>query len=127
MQVGNPGSVTIGFDGQGIRSLFLGDLGREAQNAMLSVSNPQPVDVVKVAHHGSADQSAALYQRLRASAGLISVGADNGYGHPTQQLLGILAATGTAALRTDRGGMLVVAPAPSGGGALVVWSEKVPP
>jgi competence protein ComEC len=127
MQVGNPGSVTIGFDGRGIRSLFLGDLGEEAQDAMLSVSKPQPVDVVKVAHHGSADQSAGLYQRLRASAGLISVGADNGYGHPTRRLLGILAATGTAALRTDRGGMLVVAPAKSGGGALVVWSEKAPP
>jgi competence protein ComEC len=127
MQVGNPGSVTIGFDGRGIRSLFLGDLGEDAQNAMLSVSKPLAVDVVKVAHHGSADQSARLYQRLRASAGLISVGADNGYGHPTRRLLGILAAAGTAALRTDRGGMLVVAPAKSGGGALVVWSEKAPP
>jgi competence protein ComEC len=127
MQVGNPGSVTIGFDGRGIRSLFLGDLGEEAQNAMLGVSHPLPVDVVKVAHHGSADQSARLYQRLRASAGLISVGADNGYGHPTRRLLAILDATGTAALRTDQAGMLVVAPAESGGGALVVWSERAPP
>ena len=55
------------------------------------------VDVVKVAHHGSADQSAALYEALHATVGLIGVGAGNDYGHPTDELLGILAAVGTTA------------------------------
>ncbi|TFD71177.1 ComEC/Rec2 family competence protein, partial [Cryobacterium fucosi] len=49
MQTGNPGSVTIGFDGRGIRSIFLGDLGEEAQDALRRASAPGPVDVVKVA------------------------------------------------------------------------------
>jgi len=124
MQVGNPGSVTIGFDGRGIRSLFLGDLGEEAQDAMMRASKPGAVDVVKVAHHGSADQSTDLYARLRATVGLIGVGADNGYGHPTDELLGILADARTAAFRTDLQGMVVVAPAASRGGALTVWMEK---
>jgi competence protein ComEC len=125
MQTGNPGSVTIGFDGRGIRSLFLGDLGEEAQDAILRAAAPAQVDVVKVAHHGSRDQSPELYADLRATVGLISVGIDNGYGHPTDRLLDILAASGTLALRTDRQGMTVVAPAPGGGGALTVWTEKV--
>ncbi|TFB53649.1 ComEC/Rec2 family competence protein [Cryobacterium tagatosivorans] len=127
MQVGNPGSVTIGFDGRGIRSLFLGDLGEEAQDAMWRASKPAPLDVVKVAHHGSADQSARLYARLRATVGLIGVGADNGYGHPTDALLDILAGVGTTAFRTDLRGMVVVAPAAERGGALTVWTEKMPP
>ena len=124
MQTGNPGSVTIGFDGRGIRSIFLGDLGEEAQDALRRASAPGQVDVVKVAHHGSRDQSPDLYADLGATVGLISVGADNGYGHPTDRLLDILASDGTAAVRTDQQGLAVVAPDPGGHGALVVWTEK---
>ena len=80
------------------------------------------MDVVKVAHHGSGDQSADLYERVRPSVGLISVGADNGYGHPTSSLLNLLKSVGTAAFRTDQQGMLVVAPGRSG--ALTVWTER---
>ncbi|TFC04125.1 ComEC/Rec2 family competence protein [Cryobacterium mannosilyticum] len=124
MQTGNPGSVTIGFDGRGIRSIFLGDLGEEAQDALRRASAPGQVDVVKVAHHGSRDQSPDLYADLRATVGLISVGADNGYGHPTDRLLDILASDGTVAVRTDRQGLAVVALDPGGHGALTVWTEK---
>ncbi len=123
-QTGNDGSVTIEFDSGGIRSLFLGDLGEESQRSMLAVSEPRAVDVVKVAHHGSADQSPELYEQLRAAAGLISVGPDNGYGHPTRRLLDMLRSAGTTALRTDRQGMLVVAPAAEGSRGLAVWTER---
>ena len=59
---------------------------------------------MKVAHHGSADQSDRLYDELDAEVGLIGVGAENDYGHPTDRLLELLVATGTAAVRTDRSG-----------------------
>ncbi|MDJ0338803.1 ComEC/Rec2 family competence protein [Cryobacterium sp. PH31-O1] len=123
MQVGNPGSITILFDGRGIRSIYLGDLGEESQNALLRVSPPGRVDVVKVAHHGSADQSPELYAKLRARIGLISVGAANSYGHPTDTLLKTLAAVGTLSVRSDREGMAVVAPGANG--TLVLWTEMV--
>ena len=123
MQVGNPGSVTVMFDGRGIRSIFLGDLGQEAQDALRRVSPPGRVDVVKVAHHGSADQSPELYAELRARVGLISVGAMNTYGHPTEKVLSILQTVGTLSVRTDREGMAVVAPGVDG--SLIVWTEKV--
>ncbi|TFD91696.1 MBL fold metallo-hydrolase [Cryobacterium lactosi] len=134
MQTGNPGSVTILFDGGGIRSVFLGDLNEEAQDALLSAGPVGHVDVVKVAHHGSRDQSVALYAQLRASVGLVSVGADNGYGHPTAALLGVLASVGTAVVRTDQDGLTVVAQGPDtaaesvgavGGAALQVWTERI--
>jgi competence protein ComEC len=123
MGSGNPGSVTVLFNGAGIRSVFLGDLDEEAQEALLAAGPIGRVDVVKVAHHGSGDQSPALYAELAASIGLISVGADNGYGHPTRSVLQLLGSAGTATVRSDLDGMAVVGP--TGGGALRLWTEKV--
>ena len=46
--------------------------------------DPGPVDVLKVAHHGSDDAGLdALLDRTRPQLAVISVGADNSYGHPT--------------------------------------------
>jgi competence protein ComEC len=81
--------------------------------------------VVKVAHHGSADQNERMYQRLHAAVGLISVGAGNSYGHPTDRLLGMLARAGTLAERTDLEGMILVSPVRGGGET--VWSERSMP
>ena len=131
VEPGNEASLAMEFLPVGecragcLSSLFLGDLGEEAQDAMLSLSRPVPVDVVKVAHHGSSDQSAELYERVAATVGLIGVGADNGYGHPTDAILDTLAATGTVAERTDTQGMLLVAPGPQRG-EVAVWSERPP-
>lgn len=130
VEPGNPASVTVRFDGVGaceegcLSSLFLGDLGEEAQLRMLGVSHPAPVDVVKVAHHGSADQAAALYERVHARVGIISVGEGNRYGHPTDKLLGILAKAGTNITRTDLEGMILISPSPEGN--LTVWTEHPP-
>lgn len=122
--VGNAGSVTMVFESEsdGIRSLFLGDLGEAAQERILAGHRlGGPVDLVKMAHHGSADQSARIYLAASASIGLITVGADNGYGHPTPAALAMLAAAGTTGFRTDRCGLIVV----GGTGANpVVWTER---
>ncbi len=61
---------------------------------MLAVDRLGTVDLVKVAHHGSADQSERLYAELDATVGVIGVGAENGYGHPTDRLLDLLARGG---------------------------------
>lgn len=127
---GNAASVTMRFDGTGqcsggcLSSIFLGDLGKESQSRMFGAAHPSPVDVVKVAHHGSADQSPRLYERLKARLGIVSVGAQNTYGHPTDRLLGVLSSVGTRITRTDLEGMIVVSPTPDGG--LMVWTEHPP-
>ena len=67
--------------------------------------DPGPVDVLKVAHHGSDDAGlAALLDRTRPQLAVISVGDDNPYGHPTAGTLATLAAHGVRILRTDRDG-----------------------
>ena len=55
--------------------------------------DPGPIDVLKVAHHGSDDAGlAALLDRTRPRLAVISVGAGNSYGHPTPATLATLAA-----------------------------------
>lgn len=71
--------------------------------------DPGPVDVLKVAHHGSEDAGLAeLLERSRPALAVISVGEDNSYGHPTAATLATLAAHGVRTLRTDRGGDVVI-------------------
>lgn len=71
--------------------------------------DPGPVDVLKVAHHGSEDAGlAALLERTRPRLAVISVGADNPYGHPTATTLATLAAHGVPTLRTDRDGTVAI-------------------
>jgi competence protein ComEC len=71
--------------------------------------DPGPVDVLKVAHHGSDDAGlGALLDRTRPRLAVISVGAGNSYGHPTAGTLATLAADGVQTLRTDRDGTVTI-------------------
>ncbi len=71
--------------------------------------DPGPVDVLKVAHHGSDDAGlGALLDRTRPRLAVISVGAGNSYGHPTAGTLATLAAHGVQTLRTDRDGTVTI-------------------
>jgi len=116
VEPGNDASIAMTFEPAGqcvsgcLSSLFLGDLGQQSQALMLAAGPVPQVQVVKVAHHGSADQEPRLYAAASAALGLISVGADNTYGHPTEELLGILSTVGTTAARTDRQGLVLVSP-----------------
>ncbi|PJJ63370.1 competence protein ComEC [Compostimonas suwonensis] len=129
VEAGNDASVVVEFVSPVLSSVFLGDLGESAQDALLATRTVSRVDVVKVSHHGSADQSEALYERLGAALGVISVGADNDYGHPTDRLLDLLARVGTAVARTDGQGLVLVSAGSGAGssGELQVWSERAPP
>ncbi|MCU1420400.1 MAG: ComEC/Rec2 family competence protein, partial [Microbacteriaceae bacterium] len=130
VEPGNPASVTVTWGPAGrcpggcLTSIFLGDLGEQPQSLMMAANRLGQVDLVKVAHHGSADQYPPLYERLRASVGLIGVGAHNEYGHPTPRLLGVLHDVGTTIARTDEEGMLLVTPVPGGG--MTLWTERAP-
>jgi competence protein ComEC len=71
--------------------------------------DPGPVDVLKVAHHGSDDAGLGdLLDQIRPSLAVISVGAGNPYGHPTAGTLRTLVSHGVRALRTDRDGTIAI-------------------
>ena len=82
-----------------------------------------PVEILKVAHHGSDDPGLArLLEQIHPRLAVISVGADNDYGHPTASTIATLAeAPGLAVYRTDRDGRVVVE---SDGNAMTVRTER---
>lgn len=92
--------------------LLLGDLEPPGQQALARSSAAARlgrVDVLKVAHHGSAYQDPDLLRAVAPRLALISAGADNPYGHPAPGTVAALEATGAVVLRTDRDGALAVA------------------
>lgn len=75
--------------------------------------DPGPVDVLKVAHHGSEDAGLEdLLERIQPQLAVISVGEGNPYGHPTPQTLLSLARHRVPTLRTDSDGTIEIAVGP---------------
>jgi competence protein ComEC len=133
IEPGNEACVTVLFEPVGpcprgcLSSMFVGDLDDKAQGLMLAANPTLPrLDVIEVAHHGSADQDPEMYQRVRATVGLIGVGLHNDYGHPTEHLLDILASVGTLPERTDTEGLILIKPGAKPG-TIAVWSQRPDP
>ncbi|MEI5033361.1 ComEC/Rec2 family competence protein [Streptomyces sp. S1A(2023)] len=107
----NDSSVTLRVRAAGgLTLLLLGDLEPPAQRELLRGREASgPVDVLKVAHHGSAFQDTGLLHGVRPRLALISCGADNPYGHPSARTVGALRAAGARVLRTDIDGAIAVA------------------
>jgi competence protein ComEC len=120
---GNDASVVVEFDGGGVpRSLFLGDLSAAPQRMLLRTARlTGGYAVVKVAHHGSADQEPTLYDALQPTIAIFSAGVDNDYGHPRQEALDMLSAAGAHAVRTDQQGRILIGLRE---GELQVWTES---
>jgi len=122
---GNDSSVVVWLEPhypQGVAMLALGDLGEKTQTMLRSRIPAESIDVVKVSHHGSADQSPALYRDVGAAIALIGVGADNSYGHPAPSLTGVLESLGTHVLRSDQRGTLTLHRGDAG--VIELWSER---
>lgn len=106
--------------------VFEGDAGEEAEAAMTLSSSVQlpKADVLKVAHHGSASSSTKTFLELVSpSIAVISVGADNDYGHPTRDAIDRLVAIGAKVYRTDQHGTITVT---TDGTTLDVKTERDP-
>jgi competence protein ComEC len=82
----------------------------DAESNVTSQLSLPPIEVLKVAHHGSADPGLPdLLRRLRPRIAVIEVGAHNDYGHPRASTLAALAAVpGLRLYRTDLDGRVVL-------------------
>ena len=67
-----------------------------------------PIDIYKVSHHGSSFQFLPLMSALHPKIALISVGAENSYGHPAPSTVNALEVLGAKTLRTDQDGAVSV-------------------
>ncbi len=117
----NDGSISMFWEDKHLALFTLADLGErgqlrigeEQQSFLTSGFGGKPV-VVKVAHHGSADQAAEFYEAIKPDLALISVGARNSYGHPTMRTLGVLNSLGSKILRTDQQGAIGISETEAG-------------
>jgi len=96
-------SLVLRLERGSFSMLFMGDATEQAQADLLLRSGSLPTRVYVPPHHGAATPYAsALVQAVHPSAAVISVGAQNRYGHPTPETLAALGRVTT--YRTDRDG-----------------------
>ncbi|WP_455680550.1 ComEC/Rec2 family competence protein [Streptomyces olivaceoviridis] len=122
----NDASVALLVRTGGLRLLLLGDLEPPAQQALVrspAAADLAGVDVLKVAHHGSAYQEPELLRLAAPRVALVSAGAGNPYGHPAPATTAALRAGGAVVLRTDRDGALAVTGTGGRGGRMGVVRE----
>jgi len=104
----NNASVVLLARIRGVTFFLGGDVEPEGQATLAAMLPGLHVDVLKVPHHGSRYQDVAFLQSLGARLAVISVGADNDYGHPAAATVAALESTGARVLRTDRDGSIAV-------------------
>ncbi len=92
------------------KMLFTGDAESDVESKLLDHSDlSDGIDVLKVGHHGSDTSSSIDFlEMLKPAFAIISLGADNRYGHPTPFTLGRLESVGSKIYRTDQRGDILV-------------------
>jgi competence protein ComEC len=88
--------------------LFTGDAQVSNEQDMINAGYDLSADVLKVGHHGSnTSTSQAFLDAVKPSYAVISVGAGNDYGHPTEAVLNRINSNGIKLFRTDLNGTIV--------------------
>ncbi|MFR8976397.1 MAG: ComEC/Rec2 family competence protein [Christensenellales bacterium] len=100
----NERSLVLYTQSMGTKILMMGDLPAKSE-----MDDPPDCDVLKVAHHGSKyATSDAFVEKTTPSLAMISVGANNRYGHPTERVIKALESVGAAIYRTDESGCITL-------------------
>ncbi len=104
----NNNSVVLRLAWDQASFLLTGDVEAEGERRLLESGLPLAATVLKVGHHGSGGSSTAEFlAAVRPEYAVISVGADNRFGHPQQAVLDRLASLGrVTVLRTDEHGTI---------------------
>ncbi len=88
--------------------LMTGDAEKSAEEDMLKAGYNLKADVLKVAHHGSNSSTTIDFlKKVKPDYSIISVGKDNSYGHPHEEVLDRIKYIGSEILRTDELGYIV--------------------
>lgn len=102
----NNSSIAVRIDAPDFSLFAGGDM--EPLTQVIIAAELTKVDIYKVCHHGSAYQDEGFTRALAPQLALISVGAENSYGHPAPKTLTLLTQVGAKVLRTDIDGAIAV-------------------
>ena len=103
----NQGSLVLWVVSGRCRILLTGDIDGEVEKRLLQSETLGSTTVLKVAHHGAESATLdAFLQAVDPQLALISVGAENRFGHPSQTVLDRLSSTECRTYRTDEMGSI---------------------
>lgn len=113
-------SVVVRLIIGGNKFLLTGDLPTTEENKLLENNVDIKADFLKVAHHGSKyATSNSFLEAVKPNDAIISVGKNNSYGHPNQEVLQRLISHRINILRTDESGDIVYECANSNDGCVL--------
>ena len=102
----NDNSSVIYTELNNYKFLFMGDTGLEVEKDLIKKYNLQNIDILKVGHHGSKTSSSKEFiDEINPKYSIISVGKNNGYGHPNKEVLNTL--EDSKIYRTDQDGSIM--------------------
>ncbi len=105
----NNQSVVLRISYREFSILLTGDIEAEAMQALLDDGQLTPTTIVKVPHHGSKGSLLPeFYQQTQPRYAVISVGANNLFGHPHPNTLAMLKQQNIQLLRTDQDGAVII-------------------
>lgn len=105
----NNRSLIIMAEAFGKKFLFTGDAETKVEKALVNENINFDCDVLKVGHHGSRTSTTQSFLDVATPEyALISVGADNSYGHPSKEVVERLEDSGATVYRTDYEGDIVL-------------------
>ncbi|MGC0268008.1 ComEC/Rec2 family competence protein [Glutamicibacter soli] len=88
--------------------LTAGDMEEQAMHRLLAASPQGNATILKASHHGARNGGQELIEAARPRVFLVSVGADNTYGHPNQGIIDTAQRLGAQVLRTDQLGTVLL-------------------
>ena len=102
----NDNSNVIYTELDGFKFMFMGDASTTAEKEILDKYNLLEIDVLKVGHHGSKTSSGKEFiNEINPKYSIISVGKNNRYGHPNNEVLNNLEKS--KIYRTDMDGSIM--------------------
>lgn len=101
-------SLVVRIDYGETSFLFTGDAEWDSEHAMVDSGCELSATLLKVGHHGSDTSSGYVFLReVMPQYAVISVGSDNPYGHPSEEVLSRLRDAGAQVYRTDLHGTII--------------------
>lgn len=105
----NNSSAVVMLEYDGKKFLFTGDIEAQGEADILASGADIDADVLKVAHHGSSTSTTdAFLDAVTPEVAVISVGADNKYGHPDEETIQKLNVRGTKYYLTSESGTVIL-------------------
>lgn len=104
----NSGSVVVKITSGKESFLLTGDLPKDKEKEIMDSGLDIGSKFLKISHHGSKySTSAEFLDKINPDDAIVSVGKDNSYGHPNQEVLDLLRNKGVDILRTDEKGDII--------------------